>query len=223
MEVETGEDCNGENSNSVHGLDSWVEDSKGPYLVTHRGQENGSKTHDNNQSLANPATIEHVQNSERVWRDWGPVLFGFWMVGEFLCLLSPRTALRMMKMIVKHFAAVGLLFGVITATFSDSILLYLVMLNSAVKVANSFVRNIVVEFGLPTAAATELRLMKFLGCYCTDGVFFNNCELRSLVIVDKGMLGSDSSTTNYPGKIPSGADLPSDVAKEKHPASGVPP
>lgn len=66
MEVETGEDCNGENSNSVHGLDSWVEDTTGPYLVTHQGQENGSKTHDNNQSLANPATIEHVQDSERV-------------------------------------------------------------------------------------------------------------------------------------------------------------
>ncbi|KAI8550206.1 hypothetical protein RHMOL_Rhmol06G0086900 [Rhododendron molle] len=46
---------------------------------------------------------------------------------------------------------------------------------------------------------------------------FNNCELRSVVIVDRGMIGSDSSTTNYPGKIPSGPDLPSDVAKEKHP------
>ena len=31
------------------------------------------------------------------------------------------------------------------------------------------------------------------------------------------MLGSDSSTTNYPGKIPDGLDLPSDVATEKHP------
>ncbi|KAK1568732.1 hypothetical protein Q3G72_028051 [Acer saccharum] len=41
---------------------------------------------------------------------------------------------------------------------------------------------------------------------------FANCELRSMVIVDKGMAGSDSSTTNYPGKIPSGPDLPSDVA-----------
>ncbi|CAI0401048.1 unnamed protein product [Linum tenue] len=39
---------------------------------------------------------------------------------------------------------------------------------------------------------------------------FSNCELRSMVIVDRGMMGSDSSTTNYPGKIPSGPDLPSD-------------
>lgn len=70
----------------------------------------------------------------------------------------------------KTFRCCQITFGVITATFSGSVLLYLVMLNSTVKVANSFVRNIVAEFGFPTAAATELRLMKFLGCYCTDGV-----------------------------------------------------
>lgn len=29
------------------------------------------------------------------------------------------------------------------------------------------------------------------------------------------MTGSDDSTTNYPGKIPPGPDLPSDVADEK--------
>ncbi|XP_018859847.2 phosphoglycerate mutase-like protein 1 isoform X3 [Juglans regia] len=44
---------------------------------------------------------------------------------------------------------------------------------------------------------------------------FANCELRSMVIVDRSMAGSDDSTTNYPGKIPSGLDLPSDVAVEK--------
>ncbi|XP_017249413.2 phosphoglycerate mutase-like protein 1 isoform X2 [Daucus carota subsp. sativus] len=44
------------------------------------------------------------------------------------------------------------------------------------------------------------------------GTFFNNCELRSVVIVDKSMIGSDSSTTDFPGKIPSGADVPSDTA-----------
>ncbi|XP_052201859.1 phosphoglycerate mutase-like protein 1 isoform X1 [Diospyros lotus] len=43
---------------------------------------------------------------------------------------------------------------------------------------------------------------------------FKNCELRSVVIVDRSMMGSDSSTTNYPGNIPSGADLPSDAEKE---------
>ena len=30
------------------------------------------------------------------------------------------------------------------------------------------------------------------------------------------MLGSDSSSFNYPGKIPAGLDLPSDVADKKH-------
>ncbi|XP_058758271.1 phosphoglycerate mutase-like protein isoform X1 [Vicia villosa] len=41
---------------------------------------------------------------------------------------------------------------------------------------------------------------------------FANCELRSMVIVDKGMIGStNNSTTNYPGKIPHGLDLPSDA------------
>lgn len=29
------------------------------------------------------------------------------------------------------------------------------------------------------------------------------------------MAGSDSSTTNYPGKIPPGLDLPSDIADGK--------
>jgi broad specificity phosphatase PhoE len=40
---------------------------------------------------------------------------------------------------------------------------------------------------------------------------FANCELRSMVIVDRSMLGSDSSVTDYPGKIPKGIDLPSDA------------
>ncbi|KAJ0653408.1 putative histidine phosphatase superfamily [Helianthus annuus] len=40
---------------------------------------------------------------------------------------------------------------------------------------------------------------------------FNNCELRSVVIVDRSMIGSDTSKTDFPGKIPSGADVASDV------------
>ncbi|KAJ0653405.1 putative histidine phosphatase superfamily, clade-1 [Helianthus annuus] len=40
---------------------------------------------------------------------------------------------------------------------------------------------------------------------------FSNCELRSMVIVDRSMIGSDTSKTNFPGKIPSGADVPSDA------------
>ncbi|KAK0576693.1 hypothetical protein LWI29_021890 [Acer saccharum] len=45
---------------------------------------------------------------------------------------------------------------------------------------------------------------------------FANCELRSMVIVDRSTPSSDPATTNYPGKIPNGLDLPSDVAAEKH-------
>lgn len=44
---------------------------------------------------------------------------------------------------------------------------------------------------------------------------FANCELRSVVLVDRGMIGSESTTANYPGKIPKGLDLPSDVAQQK--------
>nr|XP_043615387.1 phosphoglycerate mutase-like protein isoform X2 [Erigeron canadensis] len=40
---------------------------------------------------------------------------------------------------------------------------------------------------------------------------FNNCELRSVVIVDRSMIGTGMSKTDFPGKIPSGADVPSDV------------
>lgn len=40
---------------------------------------------------------------------------------------------------------------------------------------------------------------------------FANCELRSMVIVDKSMAGSDPSTTNYPGKIPPGPDISNDI------------
>ncbi|OVA07318.1 Histidine phosphatase superfamily [Macleaya cordata] len=51
---------------------------------------------------------------------------------------------------------------------------------------------------------------------------FANCELRSMVIVDRSMIGSDSSVTNYPGKIPHGPDLPSEAAAEKHPDKKLP-
>ncbi|KXG25754.1 phosphoglycerate mutase-like protein 1 isoform X2 [Sorghum bicolor] len=44
---------------------------------------------------------------------------------------------------------------------------------------------------------------------------FANCELRSMVLVDRSMLGSYSPRFNYPGKIPAGLDLPSDIADKK--------
>ncbi|KAL1188481.1 Phosphoglycerate mutase-like protein [Cardamine amara subsp. amara] len=59
-------------------------------------------------------------------------------------------------------------------------------------------------------------LLSSFGKDCVDDIkkqlslHFNNCELRSMVIVDRGKLGTDSAeTTNYPGKIPQGLDLPS--------------
>ncbi|XP_050210198.1 phosphoglycerate mutase-like protein 1 isoform X2 [Mercurialis annua] len=50
---------------------------------------------------------------------------------------------------------------------------------------------------------------------------FKNCELRSMVIVDRSMAGSDLSTTNYPGKIPHGVDLPSDAVEEDGPKTNL--
>ncbi|KAK7275867.1 hypothetical protein RIF29_16993 [Crotalaria pallida] len=50
---------------------------------------------------------------------------------------------------------------------------------------------------------------------------FANCELRSVVIVDKGMIGSSESSTNYPGKIPRGPDLPSETADQKLSGQGL--
>lgn len=35
------------------------------------------------------------------------------------------------------------------------------------------------------------------------------------------MVGSESSTTNFPGGLPQGLDLPSDVAAEKHSEKGA--
>ncbi|XXG49041.1 hypothetical protein AAC387_Pa02g3329 [Persea americana] len=49
------------------------------------------------------------------------------------------------------------------------------------------------------------------------GKHFANCELRSMVLVDRSLIGLDLSTTNYPGKVPRGLDLSSNVAQEKQP------
>lgn len=45
---------------------------------------------------------------------------------------------------------------------------------------------------------------------------FANCELRSMVLVDRGMISSDSPATDFPGKVPNGPDLPSGIADDKH-------
>ncbi|GMY17477.1 phosphoglycerate mutase-like protein 1 isoform X3 [Fagus crenata] len=91
------------------------------------------------------------------------------------------------------------------------------------------------EIAIVTHSAFLLQTLRAFGNDCHSSVKienFANCELRSVVIIDRiqnntklsypgssfcSMLGSDSSTTNYPGKIPDGLHLPSDVATEKHP------
>ncbi|KAL0553134.1 hypothetical protein IC582_007022 [Cucumis melo] len=79
------------------------------------------------------------------------------------------------------------------------------------------------EIAIVTHSAFLFELMKCFGNDCHPSIkseickYFTNCELRSMVIVDKSMTGSDISRTNYPGKIPRGLDLPSDVATEKQP------
>ncbi|KAI5661289.1 hypothetical protein M9H77_20612 [Catharanthus roseus] len=49
---------------------------------------------------------------------------------------------------------------------------------------------------------------------------FANCELRSMIIVDRSMTGSDFSATDYLGNIPSGSDLSSDIADEENLENG---
>ncbi|XP_022136313.1 phosphoglycerate mutase-like protein 1 [Momordica charantia] len=45
---------------------------------------------------------------------------------------------------------------------------------------------------------------------------FANAELRSIVLIDRSRIGSDSSN-NFPGGIPRGLDLPVDIAIKKNP------
>jgi hypothetical protein len=53
-----------------------------------------------------------------------------------------------------------------------------------------------------------------------DPIFYLNAE-NSFFGSFCSLKSSASSTTNYPGKIPHGLDLPNDVATEKHPEKGV--
>ncbi|XVE55654.1 hypothetical protein DITRI_Ditri03aG0176000 [Diplodiscus trichospermus] len=78
------------------------------------------------------------------------------------------------------------------------------------------------EIAIVTHSAFLYHTLSAFGSDCHPSVksemckHFANCELRSVVIVDRSMIGSDPATTNYPGKIPNGLDLPSDVADGKH-------
>ncbi|KAI8526061.1 hypothetical protein RHMOL_Rhmol13G0279600 [Rhododendron molle] len=59
-EVESDEES------SVLGLNSWVEDSTGPFLVTYKGQSNENKGQDgDDQRLENPVPSEQVKNDDR--------------------------------------------------------------------------------------------------------------------------------------------------------------
>ncbi|KAK4802142.1 hypothetical protein SAY86_000345 [Trapa natans] len=77
------------------------------------------------------------------------------------------------------------------------------------------------EIAVVTHSGFLYHTLSSLGNDCNPSVkkeicqHFANCELRSMVIVDKSMIGSDLPATNYPGKIPPGPDLSSDAADEK--------
>ncbi|KAF7150022.1 hypothetical protein RHSIM_Rhsim02G0102300 [Rhododendron simsii] len=62
--VESDEECNEESS--VHGLNSWVEDSAGPFIATIKDQSKEIKDQcDNDQRLEIPVPNEQVQNGDR--------------------------------------------------------------------------------------------------------------------------------------------------------------
>ncbi|KAJ0694161.1 hypothetical protein HanPI659440_Chr15g0605661 [Helianthus annuus] len=48
----------------------------------------------------------------------------------------------------------------------------------------------------------------FCNCFVLS---FKNCELRSMVIVDRSMIRSDTSKTNFLGKTANGTDVASDA------------
>ncbi|KAL3843810.1 hypothetical protein ACJIZ3_001213 [Penstemon smallii] len=78
------------------------------------------------------------------------------------------------------------------------------------------------EIAIVTHSGFLFHTMSALGNDCHPLVkkeisgHYSNCELRSMVIMDRGMVGSDSPTTNYPGKIPLGPDTPSEVVDGKN-------
>ncbi|XP_010520640.1 PREDICTED: phosphoglycerate mutase-like protein 1 isoform X2 [Tarenaya hassleriana] len=77
------------------------------------------------------------------------------------------------------------------------------------------------EIAIVTHSGFLFHTLKAYGNDCHPDVkkeiskHFANCELRSMALVDRSMVGSDPSTTNYPGKIPEGPDLPSDAEDVK--------
>ncbi|KAL7116902.1 hypothetical protein ACP275_03G035400 [Erythranthe tilingii] len=77
------------------------------------------------------------------------------------------------------------------------------------------------EIAVVTHSALLMHTLTAFGDDCHPSVKaeickpFKNCELRPLVIVDRSMIGSSSTKTNYPGKIPRGTDPQNVDPKEK--------
>ncbi|KAL7116907.1 hypothetical protein ACP275_03G035800 [Erythranthe tilingii] len=77
------------------------------------------------------------------------------------------------------------------------------------------------EIAVVTHSALLMHTLAAFGDDCHPSVKaeickpFNNCELRPLVIVDRSMIGSSSTKTNYPRKIAQGTDAQNADPKEK--------
>ncbi|KAJ4963259.1 hypothetical protein NE237_023198 [Protea cynaroides] len=76
------------------------------------------------------------------------------------------------------------------------------------------------EIAVVTLAGFLFNILRSSGSDCHPVVkeeickHFSNCELRSVVIMDRCMKGSDTATTNYPGKIPRGTDPHYEIVDE---------
>ncbi|GAB4852475.1 hypothetical protein Ancab_016689 [Ancistrocladus abbreviatus] len=75
------------------------------------------------------------------------------------------------------------------------------------------------EIAVVTHSAFLFHTLREFGNRCHPSMkteickFFANCELRSMVLVDESMMGSESATTDYPGGIPRGVDMPNSAGK----------
>ncbi|KAL7154849.1 hypothetical protein ABFS83_03G031300 [Erythranthe nasuta] len=78
------------------------------------------------------------------------------------------------------------------------------------------------EIAVVTHSALLLHTLAAFGDDCHSCVKneickpFNNCELRPLVIVDRSMIASTSTKTNYGGKLPRDTDAPSVDGDDKN-------
>lgn len=77
------------------------------------------------------------------------------------------------------------------------------------------------EIAIVTHSAFLFQTLKMFGDDCHESVksemqeIFQNCELRSMLLVDTRRTGTSCANTNYPGGNPVGPDQPSDAAATK--------